>query len=93
MSTLSGSDIPSSKDDAQVQFSKGNQTLLELLRGSKAQEIINVIMTVIVLTIGAIVIFMPEGIVPGSTRLWRLAWRRVSKPAARPPAAKNAGAE
>ena len=24
----------------------------------------------------AIVIFMPEGLVPGSTRLWRLAWRR-----------------
>ncbi len=25
----------------------------------------------------AIVIFMPEGLVPGSARLWRLAWRRL----------------
>lgn len=33
----------------------------------------------------AIVILMPEGLVPGSTRLWRLLWRRASaraKPAA-----------
>jgi branched-chain amino acid transport system permease protein len=27
----------------------------------------------------AIVILMPEGLVPGSVRLWRLAWRRVRK--------------
>jgi branched-chain amino acid transport system permease protein len=26
----------------------------------------------------AIVILMPEGLVPGSTRLWRLAWRRAT---------------
>jgi branched-chain amino acid transport system permease protein len=28
-----------------------------------------------------IVILMPEGIVPGSARLWRLAWRKLSAPA------------
>ena len=30
----------------------------------------------------AIVILMPEGLVPGSARLWRLAWRKARKPAA-----------
>src|SRR5208283_3996828 len=29
----------------------------------------------------AIVILMPEGLVPGSVRLWRLAWRKLSAPA------------
>ena len=29
----------------------------------------------------AIVILMPEGLVPGSVRLWRLAWRKKSPPA------------
>ncbi len=29
----------------------------------------------------AIVILMPEGLVPGSARLWRLAWRKLSAPA------------
>ena len=29
----------------------------------------------------AIVILMPEGLVPGSTRLWRLLWRRRAKAA------------
>jgi branched-chain amino acid transport system permease protein len=29
----------------------------------------------------AIVILMPEGLVPGSARLWRLAWRSMSDPA------------
>jgi branched-chain amino acid transport system permease protein len=29
----------------------------------------------------AIVILMPEGLVPGSARLWRLAWRMMSAPA------------
>jgi branched-chain amino acid transport system permease protein len=33
----------------------------------------------------AIVILMPEGLVPGSARLWRLAWRKIA--AARRPAA------
>lgn len=33
----------------------------------------------------AIVILMPEGLVPGSARLWRLAWRKIA--AARKPAA------
>jgi len=28
----------------------------------------------------AIVILMPEGLVPGSARLWRLAWRRLTAP-------------
>ena len=28
----------------------------------------------------AIVILMPEGLVPGSARLWRLAWRKTSAP-------------
>ncbi|HEY1472817.1 MAG TPA: branched-chain amino acid ABC transporter permease [Pseudolabrys sp.] len=28
----------------------------------------------------AIVILMPEGLVPGSARLWRLAWRKLSAP-------------
>ena len=28
----------------------------------------------------AIVILMPEGLVPGSARLWRLAWRKMSAP-------------
>lgn len=28
----------------------------------------------------AIVILMPEGLVPGSARLWRLAWQRVRRP-------------
>jgi branched-chain amino acid transport system permease protein len=28
----------------------------------------------------AIVILMPEGLVPGSARLWRLAWRQMNKP-------------
>jgi branched-chain amino acid transport system permease protein len=32
-----------------------------------------------------IVIFMPEGLVPGSVRLWRLAWRRLGAPAAAEP--------
>jgi branched-chain amino acid transport system permease protein len=33
----------------------------------------------------AIVILMPEGLVPGSTRLWRLAWREMNqKPRAVP---------
>jgi len=32
----------------------------------------------------AIVILMPEGLVPGSARLWRLAWRRASKKGAQP---------
>jgi len=26
----------------------------------------------------AIVILMPEGLVPGTARLWRLAWRKAS---------------
>jgi branched-chain amino acid transport system permease protein len=30
----------------------------------------------------AIVILMPEGLVPGSTRLWRMAWRKRERPAA-----------
>jgi len=30
----------------------------------------------------AIVILMPEGLVPGSVRLWRLAWRKRGRPAA-----------
>ena len=29
----------------------------------------------------AIVIFMPEGLVPGTVRLWRLAWRAMSRAA------------
>ena len=29
----------------------------------------------------AIVILMPEGLVPGSARLWRLAWRKLNPPA------------
>ena len=29
----------------------------------------------------AIVILMPEGLVPGSARLWRLAWRKLNAPA------------
>jgi branched-chain amino acid transport system permease protein len=33
----------------------------------------------------AIVILMPEGLVPGSARLWRLAWRKIA--AARKPVA------
>ena len=33
----------------------------------------------------AIVILMPEGLVPGSARLWRLAWRKMQRAAARPP--------
>jgi branched-chain amino acid transport system permease protein len=32
----------------------------------------------------AIVILMPEGLVPGSTRLWRLAWRKMNPPAKAP---------
>jgi branched-chain amino acid transport system permease protein len=32
----------------------------------------------------AIVILMPEGLVPGSARLWRLAWRKMSAPAKAP---------
>jgi branched-chain amino acid transport system permease protein len=28
----------------------------------------------------AIVILMPEGLVPGSARLWRLAWRKMNTP-------------
>ena len=28
----------------------------------------------------AIVVLMPEGLVPGSARLWRLAWRKLSSP-------------
>ena len=32
----------------------------------------------------AIVILMPEGLVPGSARLWRMAWRSRSKPKAAP---------
>ena len=32
----------------------------------------------------AIVIFMPEGLVPGSVRLWRLAWRRRPKTSGAP---------
>jgi len=36
----------------------------------------------------AIVILMPEGIVPGSVRLWRLAWRKMSAPP-RPAAAEG----
>ena len=28
----------------------------------------------------AIVILMPEGLVPGSARLWRLAWRKLNAP-------------
>ena len=36
----------------------------------------------------AIVILMPEGIVPGSVRLWRLAWRKLSAPA-KPAAAEG----
>jgi len=28
----------------------------------------------------AIVILMPEGIVPGSARLWRVAWRKFGAP-------------
>ena len=36
----------------------------------------------------AIVVFMPEGLVPGTVRLARVAWRRANrpKPAAAPPA-------
>ena len=36
----------------------------------------------------AIVILMPEGLVPGSARLWRLAWRKLSTPA-KPAAAEG----
>ncbi len=36
----------------------------------------------------AIVILMPEGLVPGTARLWRLAWRKRSSPAAKPAAAE-----
>ena len=32
----------------------------------------------------AIVIFMPDGLVPGTARLWRLAWRRTRNPDAKP---------
>jgi branched-chain amino acid transport system permease protein len=35
----------------------------------------------------AIVILMPEGLVPGSARLWRLAWRKIAT--ARKPAAES----
>jgi branched-chain amino acid transport system permease protein len=41
----------------------------------------------------AIVILMPEGLVPGSARLWRLAWRKTGGPGNDPAAAKNAEAE
>jgi branched-chain amino acid transport system permease protein len=37
----------------------------------------------------AIVILMPEGLVPGSARLWRLAWRKMSAPAAKPAATEG----
>ena len=39
----------------------------------------------------AIVILMPEGLVPGTARLWRLAWRkRTPRPVAPPPATERA---
>ena len=41
----------------------------------------------------AIVILMPEGIVPGSARLWRLAWRKTGGPGNDPAVAKKAEAE
>jgi len=37
----------------------------------------------------AIVILMPEGLVPGSARLWRLAWRQMNNPT-KPRVAKDA---
>ncbi len=37
----------------------------------------------------AIVILMPEGLVPGTARLWRLAWRKRGSPAAKPAAAEG----
>jgi branched-chain amino acid transport system permease protein len=40
------------------------------------------------LVLVAIVIFMPEGLVPGSVRLWKLAWAGARR---RPPAAAPAG--
>ncbi len=41
----------------------------------------------------AIVILMPEGLVPGSVRLWRLAWRRIGARGADAAAPTEAGAE
>jgi branched-chain amino acid transport system permease protein len=41
----------------------------------------------------AIVILMPEGLVPGTARLWRLAWRKASRPGNEPAAPKNPEAE
>ena len=41
----------------------------------------------------AIVILMPEGLVPGTARLWRLAWRKASGSGGASTAAKNAEAE
>jgi branched-chain amino acid transport system permease protein len=39
----------------------------------------------------AIVIFMPEGLVPGTVRLWRAAWRKAGRPS-KPTTAKKAEA-
>jgi branched-chain amino acid transport system permease protein len=41
----------------------------------------------------AIVIFMPEGLVPGTARLWRLAWRKRGARSHSTTAPKRAGAE
>ena len=37
----------------------------------------------------AIVILMPEGLVPGTARLWRLAWRKIAHAPRKPAAAES----
>jgi len=67
MRTLSGSESSLSEDNQQLPMKKQDPPLLEILRGTRAQEIINKIMTVIVLTLGAIVIFMPIAFMFGTS--------------------------
>ncbi|MGZ9222131.1 MAG: carbohydrate ABC transporter permease [Anaerolineales bacterium] len=67
MSRHTGSKIPSLYDVPQHPATRKDLTLLEILRGTRAQEIINTIMTVIVLTIGAIVIFLPIAFMFGTS--------------------------
>lgn len=67
MKALFRSKLSSSKDNQQYPLKKQDQTLLEILRGARAQEIINKIMSVIVLTIGAFVIFLPIAFMFGTS--------------------------
>jgi branched-chain amino acid transport system permease protein len=90
-------DLTASAEALLMVISGGAGTLLGPVVGSALVVVVKSVMSAYIerwnMLLGAIfvaiVILMPEGLVPGTARLWRLAWRRLGPAAVRKTGAKR----